>query len=49
MQAVTELREEDLLRLGVLPGHARRIVARAPSLLLAAAASAGDAPSHLPP
>ena len=49
MQAVAELREEDLLRLGALPGHARRIVARAPSLLLAAAAATGDAPSHLPP
>ena len=39
VQAVAELREEDLLRLGVLPGHARRIVARAPSLLLAATGS----------
>ena len=38
------LREEDLLRLGVLPGHARRILLRVPALLAAAGAAgaAGD-------
>ena len=32
-QAVAALREEDLLLLGVLPGHARRILLRVPTLL----------------
>ena len=31
-QAVAAVREEDLLLLGVLPGHARRMLLRLPSL-----------------
>ena len=48
-QAVAAVREEDLTLLGVLPGHARRMLLRLPSLRAAAvpvdggaAASAND-------
>ena len=37
------LREEDLLRLGVRSGHARRILLRLPDFLAAAAAAAAAA------
>ena len=36
LQAVAAVREEDLMLLGVLPGHARRMLLRLPSLRAAA-------------
>ena len=42
-QAVAAMREEDLLLLGVLPGHARRILLRLPSLQAVTLPVQGDA------
>ncbi len=42
-QGLWLLREEDLLEMGVLRGHARRIMARLPLLLETAGGPAGPA------
>ena len=42
-QALGAVHEEDLLKLGVLPGHARRMMLRLPTILAAALPVVGGA------